>query len=88
MEELEDEEGNVYNKKVYNDLKAQGEFICSPVIMERSEGLKEGCVCRFIVVLSPVKAYLALLGPRPGSDLQLVLEAFQANFLSMTMTMG
>lgn len=25
MEELEDEEGNVYNKKVYNDLKAQGE---------------------------------------------------------------
>lgn len=24
MEELEDEEGNVYNKKVYNDLKAQG----------------------------------------------------------------
>ena len=24
MEELEDEEGNVYNRKVYNDLKTQG----------------------------------------------------------------
>ena len=24
MEEIEDEEGNVYNRKVYNDLKTQG----------------------------------------------------------------
>jgi len=28
MEELEDEEGNVYNRKVYNDLKTQGELFC------------------------------------------------------------
>lgn len=27
MEELEDEEGNVYNRKVYNDLKTQGQLL-------------------------------------------------------------
>lgn len=31
MEEIEDEEGNVYNRKVYNDLKTQGSSSLQPV---------------------------------------------------------
>lgn len=44
MEELEDTEGNVYNRKVYNDLKTQGVFVFST---EKINDLRlNPCLCK------------------------------------------
>ena len=47
MEELEDDEGNVYNRKTYEDLKKQG-------LIQYAHGVTQFCFLSLLVLLTSI----------------------------------